>query len=87
MRLNRIYLEARRRLRKRVLSLLKLSYQNEKLDGLEAKLIALALKTLASSYLKVGVVIPDKVYDGIGTEVANTLDKINLKLQERLKDE
>ena len=87
MLIDKIYSKVRRSLRKALLNFLDKTYQNETLDSLEAKLVTLALKTVVSSYLKVGVVIPDKAYEAMGKEVAEALDKINLKLQERLKDD
>lgn len=84
--INKIYSRVRKALRNALLNFLEESYQNEKLDGLEAKLVALALKTVVSSYLKIGIVIPDKTYEAMGQDVAEALDKLNLKLQERLKE-
>lgn len=85
--INKIYSRVRKALRNALLNFLEESYQNEKLDGLEAKLVALALKTVVSSYLKIGIVIPDKTYEAMGKDIAEALDKLNLKLQERLKEE
>lgn len=84
--IDKIYSKVRRKLRKALLTFLDKTYQNETLDALEAKLITLALKTVVSSYLKVGVVIPDKAYEAMGKEVAEALDRINIKLQTRLKE-
>ena len=84
--IDKIYSKVRRKLRKALLTFLDKTYQNETLDALEAKLVTLALKTVVSSYLKVGVVIPDKAYEAMGKEVAEALDRINIKLQTRLKE-
>lgn len=84
--IDKIYSKVRRKLRKALLTFLDKTYQNETLDALEAKLVTLALKTVVSSYLKVGVVIPDKAYETMGKEVAEALDRINIKLQTRLKE-
>ena len=84
--IDKIYSRVRRKLRKALLTFLDKTYQNETLDALEAKLVTLALKTVVSSYLKVGVVIPDKAYEAMGKEVAEALDRINIKLQTRLKE-
>lgn len=85
MKLNNIYSKVRRRVRKTLLQFLEYCYQNETLDGLETKLIALGCKTLLSSYLKIGVAIPDKAYDNVAKEVVKLIDKVNLRLQEKLK--
>lgn len=86
MKLNNIYLKVRRRVRKALLKFLEYSYENEKLDNLEAKLIALGCKTLLSNYLQIGVAIPDKAYENVAKEVVKLIDKVNLRLQRRLKE-
>lgn len=82
--INNIYSKLRRRLRKKLLNFLEYSYQNDKLDSIEAKLVALACKEVVTCYF--GLPVPDKVYDMVGKEVAKSIDKVNLKLQRRLRD-
>lgn len=82
--INNVYSKARRRVRKTLLKALEYSYENEKLDSIEQKLIVSGCKELVGAYG--GGFIPDKAYEMLAKEIVKTLDKINLRLQRRLKD-
>lgn len=83
--INNVYRKARRRVKKALLKALEYSYENEKLDAIEQKLIALGMKELVGAYG--GGFIPDKAYEFVAKQITKTLDKINKRLQVRLKDE
>lgn len=84
MKIDILYSRVRRRVRGRLLSLLE-ALQNENVDKIEEALIAEGMKTLVGSYTKVGDKIPDKAYQAVAKEVVKCLNKINDRLQERLK--
>lgn len=85
MKIDFIYSKVRRRVRKALLSALEYSYQNEKLDAIEQKLIVIGCKELVGAYG--GGFIPDKAYEAVAKEITKFLDKVNKKLQGRLQDE
>lgn len=82
---NRVYSKARRRVRSVLLKALDYSYDNDKLDAIEQKLIVLGCKELVGAYS--GGFIPDRAYEMLAKEITKTLDKINRRLARRLKDE
>lgn len=81
---NKVYSKASRRVKKTLLDFLNTSYQNEKLDAIEQKLIVLGCKELVGAYG--GGFIPDKAYEMLAKEVIKTLDKINRRIARRLED-
>lgn len=85
MKIDIFYFKVRRKVRKTLLSALEYSYENEKLDAIEQKLIVLGCKELVGCYG--GGVIPDKAYEAVAKEITKVLDKINKKLQGRLRDD
>lgn len=82
MKIDILYSRVRRRVRGRLLSLL-VALQNENVDKIEEALIAEGMKTLVDSYTDKK--IPDKAYQAVAKEVVKCLNKINDRLQERLK--
>lgn len=82
MHINILYSRVRRRVRGRLLSLL-VALQNENVDKIEEALIAEGMKALVDSYTDKK--IPDKAYQAVAKEVVKCLNKINDRLQERLK--
>lgn len=83
MYINILYSRVRRRVRGRLLSLLE-TLQNEDVDKIEEALIAEGMKALVDSYTDKK--IPDKAYQAVAKEVVKCLNKINDRLQERLKN-
>lgn len=83
MKINILYSRVRRRVRGRLLSLLE-ALQNEQVDKIEEALIAEGMKALVDSYTDNK--IPDKAYSAVAKEVVKCLNKINDRLQERLKN-
>lgn len=83
MYINILYSRVRRRVRGRLLSLLE-TLQNENVDKIEEALIAEGMKALVDSYTDKK--IPDKAYQAVAKEVVRCLNKINDRLQERLKN-
>lgn len=81
MKLNLLYSRVRRRVRGRLLSLLVL-LQNEDVDKIEQALIAEGMRTLVGSYTDK---IPDKAYDMVAKEVVKCLNKINDRMQNRIR--
>lgn len=82
MKIDILYSKVRRKVRGRLLSLLEL-LQNENVDKIEEALIAEGMRTLVGSYTDCK--IPDKAYDAVAKEVVKCLNKINDRLQEKLK--
>lgn len=82
MKIDILYSRVRRRVRGRLLSLLE-ALQNEQVDKIEEALIAEGMKALVDSYASNK--IPDKAYSAVAKEVVKCLNKINDRLQERLK--
>lgn len=82
MKIDILYSRVRRRVRGRLLSLL-VALQNEDIDKIEEALIAEGMKALVDSYASNK--IPDKAYSAVAKEVVKCLNKINDRLQERLK--
>lgn len=82
MKIDILYLKVRRKVRGQLLSLLEL-LQNENVDKIEEALIAEGMRTLVGSYTDCK--IPDKAYDAVAKEVVKCLNKINDRLQKRLK--
>lgn len=82
--INTLYSKARRKVRGTLLKMLEYSYENEKLDKIEQQLIIVGCKELVGAYG--GGFIPDKAYEMLAKEITKTLDKINKRLQRRLKD-
>lgn len=82
MKIDILYSRVRRRVRGRLLSLLE-ALQNEQVDKIEEALIAEGMKALVDSYTDNK--IPDKAYSAVAKEVVKCLNKINDRLQERLK--
>lgn len=82
MHIDILYLKVRRKVRGRLLSLLEL-LQNENVDRIEEKLIAEGMRTLVDSYTDVK--IPDKAYEAVAKEVVKCLNKINDKMQDRIR--
>lgn len=81
MYINILYSRVRRRVRGRLLALLGL-LQNEDVDKIEQALIAEGMRTLVGSYTDK---IPDKAYDLVAKEVVRCLNKINDRMQNRIK--
>lgn len=79
-----LYLKVRRKVRGRLLSLLEL-LQNEDIDKIEEALIAEGMKTLVGSYTDLGSKIPDKAYQAVAKEVVKCLNKINNRMQDRIR--
>lgn len=84
MKIDILYLKVRRKVRGRLLSLLEL-LQNENVDKIEQALIAEGMKTLVGSYSDLGTKIPDKAYDTVAKEVVKCLNKINDRMQDRIR--
>ena len=84
MHIDILYLKVRRKVRGRLLSLLEL-LQDENVDKIEEALIAEGMKTLVDSYSDLGSKIPDKAYDTVAKEVVKCLNKINDRMQNRLR--
>lgn len=82
MKIDILYSRVRRRVRGRLLSLLE-ALQNEQVDKIEEALIAEGMKALVDSYASSK--IPDKAYQAVAKEVVKCLNKINDRLQEKLK--
>ena len=82
MKIDILYSRVRRRVRGRLLSLLE-ALQNEQVDKIEEALIAEGMKALVDSYTDNK--IPDKAYQAVAKEVVKCLNRINDRLQERLK--
>lgn len=85
MQIDLLYSKVRKRVRKALLSVLESTYENEKLDAIEQKLIVTGCKELVGAYG--GGFIPDKAYEAVAKEITKLLDKVNKRLQERLRDE
>lgn len=79
-----LYLKVRRKVRGKLLSLLEL-LQNEEVDKIEEALIAEGMRTLVESYTDLGSKIPDKAYQAVAKEVVKCLNKINNRMQDRIK--
>lgn len=79
-----LYLKVRRKVRGNLLSLLEL-LQNEEVDKIEEALIAEGMKTLVGSYTELGGKIPDKAYQAVAKEVVKCLNKINNRMQDRIR--
>lgn len=79
-----LYLKVRRKVRGKLLSLLEL-LQNENIDKIEEALIAEGMRTLVGSYTEVGNKIPDKAYQAVAKEVVKCLNKINDRMQDRIR--
>lgn len=79
-----LYLKVRRKVRGKLLSLLEL-LQNENIDKIEEALIAEGMKTLVGSYTEAGNKIPDKAYQAVAKEVVKCLNKINDRMQDRIR--
>ena len=77
-----LYLKVRRKVRGNLLSLLEL-LQNENVDKIEEALIAEGMRTLVSSYSSAK--IPDKAYDAVAKEVVKCLNKINDRMQDKIR--
>ena len=84
MHIDILYLKVRRKVRGRLLSLLEL-LQNKNVDKIEEALIAEGMKTLVDSYSDLGSKIPDKAYDTVAKEVVKCLNKINDRMQNKLR--
>ena len=82
MHIDILYLKVRRKVRGRLLSLLEL-LQNENVDKIEEALIAEGMRTLVDSYTDVK--IPDKAYEAVAKEVVKCLNKINDRMQDRIR--
>lgn len=85
MNIDILYSRIRRKVRGRLLSLLEL-LQDEKVDTIEQELIAEGMRVLVENYTDLGAKIPDKAYDAVAKEVVRCLNKINDRLQDRLKN-
>lgn len=81
MHIDIFYSRVRRKVRGRLLSLLEL-LQNENVDKIEQALIAEGMRTLVGSYTDK---IPDKAYDLVAKEVVKCLNKINNRMQDKLR--
>lgn len=57
---------------------------SEKLDEVEAKLIAQGLETIVDHYT--GSIVPDKVYQSIAKEIVKAIGKANELLQKDLRN-
>lgn len=79
-----LYLKVRRKVRGRLLSLLEL-LQNENVDKIEEALIAEGMRTLVESYTNLGDKVPDKAYQAVAKEVVKCLNKINNRMQDRIR--
>ena len=79
-----LYLKVRRKVRGNLLSLLEL-LQNENVDNIEQRLIAEGMKTLVGSYTDLGNKIPNKAYQAVAKEVVKCLNKINDRMQNKLR--
>ena len=79
-----LYLKVRRKVRGNLLSLLEL-LQNEDIDKIEEALIAEGMKTLVGSYTDLGNKIPDKAYQAVAKEVVKCLNKINNRMQDKIR--
>lgn len=84
MKIDILYSRIRRKVRGRLLSLLEV-LQNENVDKIEEALIAEGMKTLVGSYTSVGNKIPDKAYDAVAKEVVQCLNRINDRMQDRIR--
>lgn len=84
MKIDILYLQVRRKARGRLLSLLEL-LQNEEVDKIEEALIAEGMKVLVSNYTSAGAKIPEGAYKSIAKEVVKCLNKINNRMQDRIK--
>jgi hypothetical protein len=84
MKIDILYLRVRRKARGRLLSLLEL-LQNEEVDKIEEALIAEGMKVLVSSYTSIGAKIPEGAYKAIAKEVVKCLNKINNRMQDRIR--
>lgn len=82
MKIDILYSRIRRKVRGRLLSLLEL-LQNEQVDKIEQALIVEGMKTLVDSYT--GMEVPDKAYDAVAKEVVKCLNKINDRMQNRIR--
>lgn len=82
MHIDILYSRVRRKVRGNLLSLLEL-LQNEKVDKIEEALIAEGMRTLVSSYSSAK--IPDKAYDAVAKEVVKCLNKINDRMQDKIR--
>ena len=82
MKIDILYSRVRRRVRGRLLSLLE-ALQNEQVDKIEEALIAEGMRTLVGSYTDCK--IPDKAYDAVAKEVVKCLNKINNRMQDRIR--
>ena len=84
MKIDILYLKVRRKVRGRLLSLLEL-LQNENVDKIEEALIAEGMKLLVDNYTDVGSKVPDKAYQAVAKEVVKCLNKINDRMQDRIR--
>lgn len=84
MKIDILYLKVRRKVRGRLLSLLEL-LQDENVDKIEEALIAEGMRTLVGSYTDIGSKIPDKAYDVVAREVVKCLNRINDRMQNKIR--
>lgn len=84
MKIDILYLKIRRKVRGRLLTLLEL-LQNEEVDKIEEALIAEGMKVLVSNYTSIGAKIPEGAYKAIAREVVRCLNKINNRMQNRIR--
>ena len=84
MKIDLLYSRVRRKVRGNLLSLLEL-LQNEEVDKIEEALIAEGMKTLVGSYTDLGSKIPDKAYQAVAKEVVKCLNKINNRMQNKIR--
>lgn len=84
MKIDILYSRIRRRVRGRLLTLLEL-LQNENVDKIEEALIAEGMKFLVDSYTNAGAKVPDKAYQTVAKEVVKCLNKINNRMQNKIR--
>ncbi len=84
MKIDILYLKIRRKVRGSLLSLLE-KLQNENVDKIEEALIAEGMRVLVSNYTSVDTKIPDGAYNAVAKEVVKCLNKINDRMQTKLK--
>lgn len=84
MKIDILYSRIRRRVRRKLLSLLEL-LQNENIDKIEEVLIMEGMKFLVDSYTNAGAKVPDKAYQTVAKEVVKCLNKINDNMQDKIR--
>ena len=84
MKIDILYSRVRRKVRGRLLSLLEL-LQDENVDKIEEALIAEGMKLLVDNYTDKGNKIPDKAYQAVAKEVVKCLNKINDRMQNKIR--